>query len=222
MVLSIYLSKVVSIKNSSVSDSKSGNTDSINNIRRRPSSSLPILLNALIIASPNYLVYLTPFDSIYLLRRRLRRLQLPLRPLAKPISKKLKLRPHEDTILDKLLHAVHQPIAIPTRQQPARLVALVRELRIRSRQAGLVGDAEHAHPAPEDPQSVDGVEGLRAAVDLDEGEGAALGRAHAAGGEGDPVDLVFEHAGLLGCLGTIVFFFFFFFFFKKKNNFFFL
>lgn len=185
--------------------SNPGDIDSIDNIRRSPRLALPLALFALIIASPSYLIYLTPFHPIYLLRR-LRLLRPPLHPLAKPIPKKLKLRPHKDTILDKFLHTIHQPISIPTRQQPTPLISLIRELRIRSRQAGLVGDAEHAHPAPEDPQRVDGVEGLGAAVDLDEGEGAALGRAHAAGGEGDPVDLVFENAGL-GCFRNYCFFF---------------
>ena len=63
----------------------------------------------------------------------------------------------------------------------------------------MVRDDEHAHPAAEDAQGVDGVEGLGAAGDFGDGEGAALCWADGADGEGDPVDLVFEDCCLDYC-----------------------
>lgn len=58
---------------------------------------------------------------------------------------------------------------------------------------------KHTHPAAEDTQGVDGVEGLGTAGDFGDGEGAALGGPDGSNGEGDPVDLVFEDC----CLGSI-------------------
>lgn len=112
------------------------------------------------------------------------------------------MRSHHNRILDKLLHTIHDPIPIPAWLHPTpsfHLVILRRELRVRLRHGGLVRDDEHAHPAAEDAQGVDGVEGLGAAGDFGDGEGAALCWADGADGEGDPVDLVFEDCCLDYC-----------------------
>lgn len=108
------------------------------------------------------------------------------------------MRLHQHRILHKLLHTIHQPIPIPTRHQPLIPgLPLIREMRVRLGDGRLIGDGEHAHPPAQDAEGVHRVEGLGAAADLGDGEGAALGWAHAACAEGDPVYLVFED----GCLG---------------------
>ena len=107
-------------------------------------------------------------------------LRPPLLPLAKPIPKQFKLWPHNNRILDKFLHAINKPVPITTRQKPTRLITLIRKLRIRFRQTRLVRNTKHAHPAAEDTERVHGIEGLGAAIDLDDGESTALGWAHAA------------------------------------------
>ena len=53
----------------------------------------------------------------------------------------------------------------------------------------LVGDGDHPHPAPENAHLVDGIEALRAARDLHDGERAALRRADRADRKRNPVDL---------------------------------
>jgi hypothetical protein len=59
----------------------------------------------------------------------------------------------------------------------------------------LVGDGDHPHPAPEDPQLIDGVETLRAATHLHHRQRFALRGTNAAKRERDPVNLRFHHAG---------------------------
>lgn len=46
-------------------------------------------------------------------------------PLAKPVPKQIKVRPHDDGVLDKLLHAVHQPVPIRTRLETAAALGWV-------------------------------------------------------------------------------------------------
>ena len=129
----------------------------------------------------------------------------PLLSLTIPIPKDPKMRPHHQRKLDKLLHAIHQPIPIRARQEATppipsipRAVLLLRKLRVRHGHGALVRNRKHAHPATQHAQRVHRVERLRAAAHLGDGQGAALGGAHGAGGEGDPVDLVFEDGGLGG------------------------
>src|SRR3546814_1427634 len=73
--------------------------------------------------------------------------------------------------------------------------AVLVELLERHSNARLVGDGEHAHPPPEQPQRVDRVERLRSARNLHDGQGPALGRTHAAEFERQMVDLRFHDAG---------------------------
>lgn len=114
---------------------------------------------------------------------RLRRRQSPLLPfsnpplltLTKPIPEQLQMRPHQNGVLHKLLHTIHQPVPIRTRHQPRiPRASLIGELRVRLRDGGLVRDREHPHPPAQDPEGVHRVEGLRAAADLRDGQGAAL------------------------------------------------
>ena len=80
------------------------------------------------------------------------------------------MRPHQNRILNKLLHTIHQPVAIPTRHQP--LIPgrpLIWEMRVRLRDRRLIRDREHAHPPAQYPERVHCVEGLRAAAYLGDG-----------------------------------------------------
>src|SRR5690606_22991253 len=69
------------------------------------------------------------------------------------------------------------------------------ELRERLGHRRLVGDGEHAHPAPEDAHLIDRVEALAAAGHFHDRQRLALGRANTAQCQGDPVDLRLHHAG---------------------------
>ncbi len=108
------------------------------------------------------------------------------------------MRPHHNSILDKLLHAIDQPITIPRRQQPRLAISippLVLKSLVRHGQAALIRNHEHAHPTAQDAQRIHSVEALTAAIDLNDGQSAALGRAHRPGRQRDPVDLVLEDGG---------------------------
>ena len=136
-----------------------------------------------------------------------RPLRFPLCALAIPVIEKIVMLPHDDGVFDELLHAVHQSVTVARWHEPASAPGFdiggivggvfgVGELGVGLGDGGLVGNGEHAHPAAEDAQRVDGVEGLRAAGDLGNGERAALRGAHGAGAQRDPVDLVLEHGRL--------------------------
>lgn len=72
------------------------------------------------IHSINLVIHRDPIDYLTLLLVLHRRLLLSpsFFPLAIPIPKKLKMRPHDDGVLDKFLHAVYKPVPIVTRDQP--------------------------------------------------------------------------------------------------------
>lgn len=120
-----------------------------------------------------------------------------LLPLTEPIPKKFQVRPHEEGVLDKLLHAIYQSVPVTTGHQPliSRLT-FVGELCIRFRDRRLIRNGEHAHPPAEKTQSVDGVERLRTAAHLRNSEGPALRWTHTPVSQRDPVDLIFEDRGL--------------------------
>jgi len=77
----------------------------------------------------------------------LSRLHPLLLPFTIPIPKKAQMRPHQYCILHELLHTIHQPVPIPTRQDPLiPYLPLRREMRVRFRNRRLIRDREHAHP----------------------------------------------------------------------------
>lgn len=57
---------------------------------------------------------------------------------------------HDNGVLDKLLHAVHQTVPVPAGEHAAALF-LGRKLRVRLWDGALVRYDKHAHPATEDP-----------------------------------------------------------------------
>jgi hypothetical protein len=122
----------------------------------------------------------------------------PLLPLTIPIRKQIDMRPHQNGVLDKLLHTIHQtiPVAAGHEMMVSRL-SCVREMGIRLGDGRLVWDREHAHPSTEDAEGVDCVEGLGSSTNLGDSQRATLGGPDTPCREGDPVDLVFEDAGLM-------------------------
>jgi hypothetical protein len=129
---------------------------------------------------------------------RLRRLfQSPLLTFTISVRKELKVRPHQDSILDELFHAINQAIPVPARHEMivSRLTG-IREVSVCLWDRALIRDDKHAHPAPQDPERVDGVERLRSSAYLGDGQGAALSGSNAAGRQGNPVDLVLEDGSL--------------------------
>src|SRR3546814_19834790 len=65
---------------------------------------------------------------------------------------------------------IDDPVIIARRKHAARFV----ELRIGLRDARLVGDGDHSHPAAENAQRVDAIERLRSCRDLHHGKPASL------------------------------------------------
>lgn len=104
----------------------------------------------------------------------------PLCPLTIPIPEQIKMRPHNNGILHKLLHTIDKAITISTRQHTTPFLPRSK-LRISFWHRTLVRYRKHPHPTPKDTERVDSVEGLRAAADLSDGEGSALGWADGAG-----------------------------------------
>lgn len=80
-------------------------------------------------------------------------------PFTESIPKQVEVRPHDDGVLDKLLHAVYQPVPVATGHEPTAFL-LLGELSVRLRDGALIWNGEHAHPATENAQRVDGIEGL--------------------------------------------------------------
>ena len=110
------------------------------------------------------------------------------------------MRPHDNRILYKLLHAVDQPVSVRARFEaaaPVHRIVGVGEVGPRFRNGALVRDGEHSHPAAQDAQRVHCVERLRAAVHLGNRQGPALRWTDAACGKRDPVNLVLEDGRLL-------------------------
>jgi hypothetical protein len=66
----------------------------------------------------------------------------------------------------------------------------------------LIWNSEHAHPATQDAEGIDGVKGLRTPGNLCDGECTALSGPNTAGGERNPVDLVLEYPSLL-CVANV-------------------
>lgn len=122
----------------------------------------------------------------------------PFLPLAEPVAEQIKMRPHNDGILDELLHAIHQSISVGAWFQSAASIHIVRVRKVRPglRNRALVRNREHPHPAAQDAQRVHRVEGLRTAIHLSDGQRPALGGPHRPSREGNPVDLVLENGGL--------------------------
>lgn len=118
-------------------------------------------------------------------------------PLTEPITKKFQVGPHEEGVLYKLLHAIHQSVSVTTGNKPLISPLTVSgELCVRFRDRRLIRNSEHAHPPAEKTQRVDGIERLRATTHLRNGEGPALRWTHTPGSQWDPVDLIFEDGGL--------------------------
>lgn len=104
---------------------------------------------------------------------------------------------HDNGVLDKLLHAVHQAVAVPAGQHAAALF-LGRKLRVGLWDGALVRNGKHAHPPTEDPERIDAVEGLRAAAHLCYCQRPALGRPDGPSRQWDPVNLLLEDTSLGG------------------------
>lgn len=118
-------------------------------------------------------------------------------PLTEPITKKFQVGPHEEGVLYKLLHAIHQSVPVTTGHKSLiSWLTVIGEMCIRFRDRRLIRNSEHAHPPAEKAQRVDGVERLRAATHLRNGEGPALRWTYTPGSQRDPVDLIFEDGGL--------------------------
>lgn len=90
----------------------------------------------------------------------------------------------------QFFHHVHDVVVGLAGQHPVRLVKLLAGFRY----ARLVGDRDHTHPAAQQAQRVHRVEALRAARYLHHRQRAALRGTHGAIRQGQPVNLVLEHA----------------------------
>ena len=141
------------------------------------------------------------------------RLRVFLYAFAEPIPEQIKMLPHHERVLDELLHAIHDAVAVAggfesTTAVGGRGIAihtlcvrggrwrLVGEMCVCLRDRRLIRNHKHAHPSAEDAERVDRVEGLRAAVDLGDGKRATLRGADGAAAQWNPVDLVLEDSGL--------------------------
>src|SRR5690606_35258180 len=98
--------------------------------------------------------------------------------------------PRQQGEFHQFLHDVDHTVVVRRRPHPAIVIEFLPSLG----HGRLIGDCDHAHPATEYPQRVDGIEGLRASAYLHDGQGPALCRTHAAVFEGPPVNLVLEYA----------------------------
>ena len=69
-------------------------------------------------------------------------------PFAISITEQGKVRPHDNGVLDQLLHAINQSISIIAPDHPVRLrrAILIRELCVCFGYRRLVRDGEHTHP----------------------------------------------------------------------------
>ena len=101
------------------------------------------------------------------------------------------VRPDQQREAHQLLHHVDDAVVVGRGLHPAVGAELLEGLG----DARLVRDGEHPHPAPEQAQAVHGVEALRAARDLHDGERAALRRPHRAEAERQVVDLRLHQPG---------------------------
>jgi len=109
------------------------------------------------------------------------------------------MRPHDDGVLDKLLHTVHQPISIGAWLEstaPFHGVFGTGKVSPSFGDGALVRDGKHPHPAAEDAQRVNHVERLGTSIYLRNGQRPALCRPDGARRKRDPVNLVFEDGSL--------------------------
>lgn len=120
-----------------------------------------------------------------------------LLPLAKPITEKTDVRPHQNRIFDKFLHAIHQTISVAARHELliSRLT-FIWKLCICPRDRGLIRNSKHTHPPTQDTQGVDGIERLRSTAHLGNGKRSALSRTNTSCGQRNPIDLILEDSGL--------------------------
>lgn len=124
-------------------------------------------------------------------------LYLPFLPFTKTVTEKPDVRPHQDRIFDKLLHAIHQTISVSTRHESliSRL-PFIGELCICLGDRRLIRDRKHTHPPTKDTQRVDRIEWLGSTAHLGNSQRSALGGTDTSGRQRNPIDLIFEHGGL--------------------------
>lgn len=124
-------------------------------------------------------------------------------PLTKPIPKQPKMSPHDNRILDELLHTIDQavPIRAGHQSRPALCAIVLRgEQSIRHRDGRLIRDSKHAHPPPQHPQTIHRIERLRPTTHHRDPQCASLRRPHRPRAQRDPVDLVLEDRGQVAVL----------------------
>ena len=87
--------------------------------------------------------------------------QSPFFSFTETVGKESYVRPHQNRVLDKFLHAVHESISVAARHKSliSRLT-FVRKLSVCLGNRRLVGNGKHAHPSTEDSQRVDCIKGL--------------------------------------------------------------
>lgn len=110
--------------------------------------------------------------------------------------------PHHDSIFYKFLHAIHQPISVPTWLHSASLIPFLalRELRISHGHTALIRNSKHAHPATQYTQRIHRIKRLRAPRYLRNGERTTLCGPHRARRQGNPVNLVLKHGSQIAVL----------------------
>lgn len=124
-------------------------------------------------------------------------LRFLLFPLAEAIPKKVDVRPHQNRVFDKFLHAIHETISVATGHESLiSWLAFIRKLSICFGDRGLIWDSKHAHPPTQETQRVHGIERLGSAAHLGNGQRSALGGTDTSCSQRDPVDLILEHSGL--------------------------
>lgn len=116
-------------------------------------------------------------------------------PLAVAVPKQVKMGPHYDCVLDKLLHAINESVSISTWHQSTASL-LLGELLVCHGNGALVWNGKHAHPPTQYAQRVNRVEGLRAAIYLCNRKRSPLGWTDRASRERNPINLVLEHCRL--------------------------
>lgn len=70
--------------------------------------------------------------------------------LAVSTPKKVKVRTHDDGVLDKLLHNIDESVSVATGKKSGAataVAAFIFKVLVGCGYAGLVGDGEHAHPS---------------------------------------------------------------------------
>ena len=144
-----------------------------------------------------YILYIILYLSTGFRGDQLCLLYLSFLPFTKTVAKKADVRPHQNRIFDKLLHAIHQAISVTTwHESLISRLTFIGELCICLGDRRLIRDRKHTHPPTKDTQRVNRIERLRSTAHLGNSQRSALGGTDTSGRQRNPIDLIFEHSGL--------------------------